>query len=470
MQSLLSNNEIGKDCHDIFSVYTLLNKENVYYSLKDIASIYGDYLLGEKIYSYNNLDDKKNLTIITPIDSNRIKWMQFINVIRFMLTPRRIALHEIIIAVTTQLQIENEKSLHQIVVEIKKFLSEKIEMAIHELNLERKKFLSSLKNSNQENYPSTLDLINLDEICYQRSSAKIKAIVEKGIVDFIQSSPKIQKIELPNNGKRIIFMFTGGPASGKTTFVPMIKRQAEEARLDWKNFVKVNADYYQHLLLDPQNYANPLHAQMVIHEAVCLKMLIIQRLKEMQNENQLPYIIFDQNHIVTEEIDYLLLKNSSVEIFVLTTDVKNAIDRASKRCEETGRCINARDILKLHKIISGEFYENLALLYGKKIILTILDNSDESHKKLSPILRVDLENGEFILFNEAGLNKFLFNQRINMNATSSDNIFLESLEVFEQSNGPPLAEWGFFKTNYSLNLRNEEISVSSQYNFSISLV
>ena len=382
-QDFLLGKDQRDDCRMVFSTHTLLNENNIYYSLTEIATLYGDYFLGlnGSTYKsnaiglfhdyYHHCGDSQNSYDKLSPDFNR--WVNYIDTVKLMLRPERIALHQIMIAVSTDLQVGSEDDFYQIVMNLRTFLADKINQAAQALNSKRTLDQACLVRGDSL---SAIQLINIDKLSYQRASETMRVIIEKGMIDFIDCFPVYKKINLNDPSETMIFALAGGPASGKTSFLIHLKETIEAQGKNWKNYIKINTDIYRHILLEPDSIPTIFYEQMVLFEASYVKLLTKNRLIEMQKNNRSRHIVFDQIDILAEDMDCLAGNDVRSELFILTTQVKNAIDRSLSRGEKTGRYVSMKKILQSYKNTVDSFFKNLSLLYGKKIRLDIFVPSD----------------------------------------------------------------------------------------------
>ncbi len=465
--NILTNRK-NESIYQLLNLYTFFSEENSYRQSKELITLYGDHIFNDKkITFFNTTSDavtlsrelthlkslslfvdkkvfiEKAITYLSTLGQD--EYFELMHFIKHSLKPHRIALHEMIVSVSTQLQLEDDTELHRIVIMLSDSLSEEIKIIAQKAEQERvqkyKNLIKGLSDSNETmciNYPEVIDcmlvkLKNIDMLYYENVCQEFRDMVEKGIRQLVYSKPEIKFVEIPAQKERLTFIQSGGIASGKSSLMPILKESVKQYKIDWKNIIKISADSYNFLLLAPNLFTTKRYSQMVLYESCFVKRLIQNRLLEMVKNAKAPHVLFDQVNIIPQQLFFSLLGDGQVEIFVISTEVCDAISRAYSRGKEMGRYVSPAVILKSHKSVVDNMIKNLALFDGEKISVTLMDNNVEKYAPPDLVMLMNMHNRTFHIFNENKLYHFFKKTLINTNATTEEEVyFIDSPSVVQQ--------------------------------------
>lgn len=364
--------------------------------------------------------------------------------------PERLALHETIVAVSTQLQLTDERQMQS----VSRKVYESVRRELSELNLEQLRseitadttrlvdaYLQGEDISQQRNGKQVADLCEkAKEATFGEFKAeyKLKDAVIARVTDLQfteQATQRIQplvqkhlpqdiaRLEIPEPGKRLTLMVAGGQASGKGSSVARLQSAADEEGIRWANVVKINTDSYKPLLLSPEEVRPQLYSQLSQEEASLVNGKIQQRLNQMAEAKQAPHTFVDQVFVGADRIQYGLKEGGRVYGYVVSTDVHDAIQRAYARGEEEGRFEDTKGILRLHRGMTTQMPTTLAQFAGRDVNFRLVDNNVTRGEAPRPVMDVDLLHRAVTVHSQAMLDRFVAKTRINLDATSAENLY-----------------------------------------------
>lgn len=227
---------------------------------------------------------------------------------------------------------------------------------------------------------------------------------------------------------------TGGIASGKGTSEAIMRYHTEYViKRDWSDFVKVNGDSYK-LILNPQ-YADVrdgdqalLFSQLVQDEATLIKDSIEERCKKMlDNTGKAPDIILDLNCPTPMDMEMATRGGGKLSANIVSIPVEKAIERAWGRGLSTGRYEHAEFILSKHKTSTTKFLDYIEEYAGRNVEYLALDNDVPRGEQANIFAKFDCEKRTIEILNPEYLKKFLKKTKIDISKTLSeqDTVYYE---------------------------------------------
>lgn len=382
--------------------------------------------------------------------------------------PERLALHEIVVAVLNRIQcpsadgLNNEELMQQTVKKIYVELKPQIEIEAIKLYQLREKLHkkinilvhrvvtnSTLTDDKKSVYYADIkdmyhkliqlkfklgkhipgytiqDAISarLTDIHYSRyASPRIEELVNQHLDKLIMEG-KLKPYAIPSPDKRVTFIVSGGPASGKGSVVSQIQSSPPLSDIPWDNIAKFNTDSLKPILLDPTTVEPELYSQLAQEEASLVNAKAQNKLKKLALAGKAPHAIFDQVFVGPDQLEIAKLNNGKSYVTVVSTDVINAVERSYLRGMLTGRFEHTFGILSLHKYMTIQFPNRLPELMNQNVSIQIVDNNVP--KGLEPVLIADINcfNNTVIIYNEAKLIHFIQKIAINPYASSQDEVY-----------------------------------------------
>lgn len=373
--------------------------------------------------------------------------------------PERLAWHETIVAVSTQLKIENEQDLHVKCMQIYETAIDEIEELKLESMREEKKIHVAKLLRDHENGIDIKDRYGGEELLTVYEKIKCKMIVfgnykenyteadaicdrvadilyteeaNKQLTHIIDKKISEQQnlsfLDIPEPHQRLTLMINGGQASGKGSSVARLKVNAESLGIAWNNFVKINTDSYKALLLEPGTTKPELYSQLAQEEAALIHQKVQTRLLQKAKEGNAPHIFIDQVFVGEDKIKLGLINGGKVRGIVVSTDTSNAIERSYSRGKSEGtrgRYENTRGILRCHKFVTRELPITLSKFSEEDVSFLLVDNNVPQNVQPTDVMTIDLKAKEITIYSRENLERFIKKERINVDARSKDDLYLE---------------------------------------------
>jgi len=171
-------------------------------------------------------------------------------------------------------------------------------------------------------------------------------------------------------------------------------------------------------------YNSTLSTQLTKAEASIINKKTYCRVEEMVKEKRSPHVLLDQIYLSEERMNIALKNGGQAMVTVVSTDVRDAVKRSYQRGIETTRLEHSEGILSSHQGMVHELIRDLSKFRGKPIILEICDNNVPKGESPILIARINLQNQEALIFDEAKLKLFIKKTIINTKATSELDVYL----------------------------------------------
>lgn len=461
-EMLLISEELAN--YDSKHAYTLLDEKNINKDARDLICL------------FNNYD--ADIARVMGINTQEIDITSYrtLDIQESFLSPSRIALHEIFVAASTSLRLNDEDQLIEAVktihgalllhidtaekdldTKLKYFLNHHPEVIEHRKNCHRKAMISAIPFSQAliktyfnvdllekiENWKlwwntakikelyaqlnaSNLKMKEITDTYYNISCTHMRSIVHDGLNRLVSLVPELNFItEIPAPEDKETFSVHAGIGSGKSSTLPRVKRVAQNKGIDWQDIIKINTDLSKPLLINKSDPASnsTLSTQLTKAEASIINKKTHRRVEEMVEEKRSPHVLLDQVYLSEERIDVALKNGGQARVTVVSTDVCDAVQRSYQRGVETGRMEHTKEILMSHKNMVNELIRDLSKFRNKPIIVEIVDNNVPKGESPILIARIDLQRQNAFVFDEEKLNSFIKKTIINTKATSELDIY-----------------------------------------------
>lgn len=413
--------------------------------------------------------------------------------------PERIALHEAIVEVSTQLQLKDEAEMQAVVTLLLEEQQTKISEAAKELEQLRGLIQEEVTKQvdalyNKETIPSSLEnkiiqdtykqaisknvsdkfgqyksdfnerdaiiALATDKIYTEHVTKRMSTIINEGIASLVEKGAHKPMVP-PDPNERMTFMVAGGPASGKGSSVVLLQMKAANLGLDWENVAKLNTDSYKSMLLKPGSVNPYLYSQLAQEEASLVSIKIQNKLDLMASNKKAPHVFVDQVFLGDDKLTLAEKNGGKTRAIVVSTEVVTAVERSFARGEELGqegRYENTRGILNCHKEMTKQLVSNLAKHQDQDIEVLFCDNNVGRGQKPVNFMKIDFKNKEIEIYNEKMLDRFLQKINININAESKEEAYIDASPVSSANYLKPLTDMGF-KTTYP---QNETLQIQQQ--------
>lgn len=377
--------------------------------------------------------------------------------------PHRIALHETIVIVTTTLQYKNEAELKAHIVHIMALIKPDMENKTNMLLKLRETLLNcallhikaypyspheragfdSLVSSTVKQYyvPFLLseslqsDFKDEDEYLFflaqhiadmlytQLTVARCRAYI-KSAIDTLLSRSEVSALPTPSSKERITFTVSGGTGSGKTSSVAVMKKiAAERYHILWQHIAKLDTNIYQSLLIDKETVSTTYFSQLSAPEASHIHRLVYNAFLILVKIGRAPHMFIDQVFVNDDKLDLSIFYAGRVEGMVVSTDVRQAIQRAYQRGIDTGRFEPTRTILRTHRAVAEEFPAVLSHFQSASIIYRIMDNNAPKGIEPSVVAIIHMKTKEIRIKSVEKLLAFIQKRHINVDAKSDEAVY-----------------------------------------------
>jgi hypothetical protein len=390
--------------------------------------------------------------------------------------PQRLALHETIVAVSTQLKTVDEDDMRYVVGIVYADVLAKLEglaletlrdsmtAEIKALVLKYQKGIDISKAVNgalvaaicdqveakrdvfaqfKETYtPEDAMVARAVDILFSEESKKQ---IETLVSSVIASQDILEPLTIPSPKDRTMFMVSGGQASGKGSSVARLEESAAAEKIEWDNVVKVNTDSYRLLLLKPGSVQKELYSQLSQPEAATINQSIQKRLATMAHAGKAPHVFVDQVFVGPAQIDLGLLKGGKVRGIIVSTDVGDAIERSYTRGlndGDEGRYEATKGLLTCHQKMAAQVPTTLSKYSGKNVTFLLVDNNVPKGEQAEDVMEVDLLRRKVQVFSEAKLDRFALKAKINPGATSKEDLYTAGAKA-DQGYLKPLKDESF---------------------------
>ncbi len=370
--------------------------------------------------------------------------------------PARLALHEAIVGVVTTLQVQDEEEMQATVAKVHRAVLDElaglnidglrneietrvavlVDARLSEQQIELlpdpdeqqiwdacETACNTVEKASSEGYGfgsyapgysarDAMIALATDSLYSNRATQLIKALV----LQKITADATLQPLQIPPQNERKTLLVTGGISSGKGSSVKTMEVSAEHVGIAWKNIAKINGDSLKPLLLQQSEVRPDLYSQLSQEEASLLtKIKIKGALREMVLAGTAPHMFFDQTRI-ERDAEFGVENGGQVIGLIVSTDVENAISRAAKRGEETGRFEAKINILGNHKAVADELTTVLTALRGKRAQFTLVDNNVSRGQNPIQVMIVDTASQSITVLSPPHLADFAKKSNINSQA------------------------------------------------------
>jgi hypothetical protein len=358
------------------------------------------------------------------------------NIITFK--PRRMAFHETIISIQTEVKLNDESELIQATNQVynkhikdlfkkkdsksgKSFEDKLYDKVIKEVSDKFDKVFDVFKNNRNEdvdlsylkaieevhseigqnlsnNYRDESQISFQDEITKkivcdkfynQLMAREVKNIVHTKIMDLLDKEELtfnnsenhniiLEKMSVHPSQDRQTFMMMGAPASGKSTLMAMTLVDARDKYgISYNDMVKINTDSYRHLVsnYDELGENKINYGTLNYDEAYHITKRIYARIKNKISNNEAPHLVIDSSFPTKEKFDLGTSNDGKLHIYGIDINPELGIERSYMRGHDTGRFIMTEQLLQSHQGISQYFHESLTLLKDRNFDYALFDNN-----------------------------------------------------------------------------------------------
>jgi len=371
--------------------------------------------------------------------------------------PSRIIDHEIIVALTTTIKLNDLKgdlttkfslvknsidtrdleNVHSIAMSFAK-LSKEIDVNFRS-DYKPGKFVSNITLDELKNIIVATKVAN----DYLREAAKTKV---KKAIDFYAEEEVLELLPVFAASERSTFTINGATAVGKSSSEELFKKHIrDDHNLSWDSIAKINGDSYKYIL-EPGGFSNSeLFSQLIQPEINLLYLLINQRLMRIIETGHAPHVFFDKVFLHNDNINQALLGGAKLEGILVDAPIEQALVRAEIRGALTGRYEDGYNIFNNHASISQKFVNFLSKYQGNQISYVLFDNS----KNLTKTAEVDLADKKISIFDNDKFFGFLGKAKLNISGSIINNqIIYNQINIEDELYNQILADYK--KVDYCL--------------------
>lgn len=269
------------------------------------------------------------------------------------------------------------------------------------------------------------------------ADSKIKEYVGNYYNNFFKKYPE-KKIVYYNNLKPKSIMINGGPGSGKSSALNMIRKKLEFIGDEWQDYVKIDKDNIKNILLKLSDKNKLYHNQLVQPEINILnKKLLEPRIHDLLNTKKIQFIIWDIVISSMDKIEWGLLNNGSVIIYLIHTDVNKAINRSYLRSFKINRFEPVEVLLEWHKNSALTLPSIINKFANKNVQVFLLENNSNDYN-MTKLMEVFCLDKNIIILNQNGILDFAKKSFINIKAKNN-------VQLYNNTNYNNNFIWEYFK-------------------------
>lgn len=387
----------------------------------------------------------------------------------------RLALHLLIVHVSTKLELQNEEELREAVTNIytgyeflrdffelnkefdnqRKVINKKLEPLVKKIlsdltqlmpiqgyeTIECNAILDAAKRVKVENVnklgkriphfnrEAAVLLLATDTLHQQHIQNVLEPMLEKNVTQYAERK-RIKLIKLINPNEMCEFMITGGQASGKGTSVNQIRYEAYIKGISWKQIVKINTDSYKPLLLNPTNVREDLYSQLAQEEASLIHALVQKKIASLIEEGHgVHHLFVDQVFVDEIKIGLALKARGNVFVTIVSTEAADSVKRAYDRGIEEGRFENTRGILSCHQKMTANAMVSLSKFAGENVLAKVVDNNVPKGHQPILVMSINLKEKKAEIHDMKLFERFIKKTTINTNATSEENLYQGEVNI-----------------------------------------
>jgi len=376
--------------------------------------------------------------------------------------PERLALHEVIVAVSTGIKLDNEEAMRTAVTDVHQEVMSKLsDFSFDDIRASQKAEIIGVYDAIKS---GTLDSSPLNK---SKHVTKVKELIAKAdgkvfgefkedfsakdaiiaratdlaftdevniinqqvvasvIAGKVEKS-KYKQINIPEQSERLTLFVAGGQASGKGSSVARMQASLSDSGEDWQDFAKVNTDSFKSLILEPGTVEPHLYSQLAQEEASLIHGKVSDRITLLAKSGRAPHVFVDQVFVGKDKIEQGLIGGGKVRGIIVSTDVGDALSRSFERGKEDGakgRYEHTEGILACHRNMTAQVPTTLALFIGSDVKVDIVDNNVEYGKQAEDVATIDLHSSTVKIVDKAKLSRFAEKVHINVAADTLDELY-----------------------------------------------
>ena len=376
--------------------------------------------------------------------------------------PERLALHEVIVAVSTGIKLDDEEEMREAVTDIYGEVMVQLSGIDFDSMREAQKAeitgIYDAINSNtlaSSQFKDSKHVAKVQELItkaggkafgqFKEGFSAKDAIVERAtdlaFTDMVNitnqktvtsviaekvATSKYRQIAIPVQSERLTLFVAGGQASGKGSSVARMQESVSKSGKDWQDFAKVNTDSFKSLILEPGTVLPHLYSQLAQEEASLIHGKVNDRITLLAEYGCAPHVFVDQVFVGQDKIEQGLMGGGKVRGIIVSTDVSTALSRSFDRGEQDGakgRYENTEGILACHRNMTAQVPSKLALFVGSDVKVDIVDNNVAFGEQADNVAAIDLHSRSVQVFDEAKLSRFAEKIYINKEADTFEEIY-----------------------------------------------
>lgn len=226
----------------------------------------------------------------------------------------------------------------------------------------------------------TLQDLVADRLLREYYQALVRDIVDYHFNALLTSNSKL-RLTLKTNANRIAWVTIGGPAAGKSSLARLIEAERRSYG-ESDSFCSVNPDDYRELLLDRSGAAlDALFASLTHAEASRITDIIIERLWDMVkdgNDGMAPDMWLDMVSATDKRLALARYGGATVRLYGATCLAEEALNRSFMRARQPGpdkgRYVPTVVVLERHRYATRELPN---LLNNEHYMMRMFDTSED---------------------------------------------------------------------------------------------
>ena len=286
----------------------------------------------------------------------------------------------------------------------------------------------------------------ISDIAYQEISKLFIETNVEPMISAIVDARQLNRLDIPAPKDRHTFMMAGAPACGKGTAVATVARLAEDnLGITWDNTVKVNTDTHRLIISHPiiTGERKEFSGTLNNHEAGILTDMAYSRLQKKAALGIAPHMLIDGVNMSKERMELGIMNSGKLQLAVVTVPPELSVERAFERGKQDGRFVPTSYNLSKHRQISKNFFKELETCLGKNAEVILFDTEVPRRAPPKKIMRTDLETKEVVIYNKDKFAKFLGRAKLDITATSAEEIYMHEKDKLDESYHEKLTQMGF---------------------------
>lgn len=276
-------------------------------------------------------------------------------------------------------------------------------------------------------------LMHVNEIVASQIKEKLKRGDIQSLKVFKEAEREDILIALDRykNEQRLTYMVAGGPASGKGILTQRLAALLKENNMALRNFAMIAPDRYKLVLQDSKNLGadKSYHGTLTQDECRLIATESRDRIMQMARNNSAPNTFIEMLVPYEDKIELGTYSGGRFRVYIASADPIASVDGSFERFKEKGRFVPKEYVLEGQKRVSAYIPKLITdnRNKNKNIRLEIHDTTNAFHedsaKYKNPVALIEPADDVVTLFDLTKIFDFIKKTDINPNAENPNKIF-----------------------------------------------